>query len=60
VLRTFYFQNRNPIHKCNGRKGEFDREIVQDSLKMKNLFVDVLLVIKKRADMTETDYQSIS
>ena len=58
VLRTFYFQNRNPIHTCNGQKGEFDREIVQDSLSMRSLFVELIIIIKKKSEINETEYQS--
>ena len=43
---------------CNGKKGEFEREVVQDSLAMKAIFCELVIILKKKSDVTAEDFQS--
>jgi hypothetical protein len=59
IIRVYYFQNKKQDYICNGRKGEFEeREIPQDSLRMRGVFVDMIVTMRRKSDMTEVDYQS--
>ncbi len=59
IIRTMYFQNNNPIHTCNGKKEEFEREVVQDSRNIRGVFIEMIVVLKKKPDMNENDFQSM-
>jgi hypothetical protein len=59
VVRVYYFQNKKQEYVCNGKNGAFEeREMGQDSLRMRNLFVEVVVLLKKKGEITETDFLS--
>ena len=59
VVRTFYFQNLSPVHKCNGKEEKFEEQAThQDSGNMRDYFKNFIRALKKKPEMNETDYIS--